>query len=162
MKQFVVPFLLFLFLVNLATAQQIKFSNAIEYNDYIVQQQLNIQSAMTAFNETVNNSEKPEINTARLKVVDESRTATKNIRNMPPFKGQTAFRDAAANLFEFYTKVTSTTYAEMIDLMFSEKADRSEKMEALVNKITADEKVYDDKFLAAQQAFAKAHNFKLE
>lgn len=154
--------LLLLLVAPASLAQQKKFSNAVQYNDYIVQQQQNILTVMNAFNETVGKGEKPAIDAARLRVVAESRTAAKNVRQMAPFKGQTTFRDAAVSLFDFYVKVTSTTYVEMIDLMFSEREDRADKINALVANITEDEKKYDEKFLSSQQAFAKAHDFRLE
>ncbi len=162
MKQFL-SLLFVLSMSNfIARAQTVNFRNAVEYNDFIVSQQQNILNAMTIFNETVSKEGKTEIDAARLRVVDESVNAAKNIRKMPPFKGQTGFRDAAASLFDFYTKVTSTTYTKLIDLMFSEDADRTDKMNVIVANITEEEKKFDDKFLSAQKAFAKAHHFRLE
>lgn len=143
--------------------QQFKEANA--YNDYIVDLQNQIGERMLAFNEAVSMSDatresvQPDYDTLLL--------VTKNciakLKKLPAYEGNVSLRNTAQQLFEFYQKTIEQDYKEMVDLIFGSTLDEAAlaRLTVIMEKITADEKVYDENFAKEQQAFATKYNFEL-
>lgn len=153
----------FLSVGSLLQAQQ--FKDAVAYNDYVVEQQLEIQDKMVAFNEAIGN---PELTMADIRpyhtaLLAQCESAVKKIKAMPPYEGNTALRDNAKALYEFYTVIVREDFEKMMVIVTNPEASPEDYavLESILNKVTESEKAYDEAYLGAQEAFAAKHNFKL-
>ena len=162
MKTFTLCFALVFCSLNV---QAQKFSTAIEYNDYIVEQQNSIASAMLIFNEGLNSLSATKENA--MENLNGLKTATKTglekVRKMSAFEGNTSLREATIDLFSFYETTFANEYAQLVDLLFKDDLndDILAEMERLLAKITESEKVLDENFASEQKAFAVTHGFEL-
>jgi len=142
-----------------------KFSTAIEYNDYIVEQQNSIASAMFIFNEGLNSASATEESASEN--LEGLKAATKNglanVQKLSKFEGNSELRDATIDLFSFYQLTFADEYATLVGLLFKEdfNEDTMAEMELLLTKITEREKSFDEKFASAQKAFAAKYGFEL-
>ncbi len=86
-----------------------------------------------------------------------------NIRSMPAFDGDSAYRDAAANLGEFYKNSIGNYYANIAKIYKEVKDTSAEtKVNVLLAKLQEEEKVADDSFLKERAAFASKHGITIE
>jgi len=139
------------------------FKSASQYNDFIVGRQTavmknvmdfvrvsetNLDSAETMLDEYVVGLEK---------IIEE-------INGLPPYKGDSVLRDAAAATFVFYKRIFSNEYKELIDIRKKGGAFTEEgvtAMNQIVDRITQEEDRYDKAFHNAQRDFAAKNNMKL-
>lgn len=154
MKKLLFAFLL-LFSVHFSFAQD---QEAIAYNDKIVTEQTKIAESILSFSNNPNEFGLSQIQ----KQAEES---LNTIKSMKPYKGEKNFLNCAKNLFKFYIDITKNEYKQMLSLItesskYSEK-ELVDKVQKLTNSLTKKEKPLDEKFQAAQVAFAEKFNFKL-
>lgn len=142
-----------------------KFSTAIEYNDYIVDQQNSIASAMLIFNDGL--SDVAATKESAIYKLEGLKTATKNslanVRKISDYEGNVELRGATIDLFTFYEETFADEYLQLINLLYQEEIDDATmaQMDALLMDISEREQVLDDKFGSAQQAFATKYDFEL-
>lgn len=157
--------LLLLFAGFNLNAQQTKFSNAIEYNDYIVNKQTEIGGLINGLMDVVNDtlSTAENAHTKRTSAIIKMNFIIDDVRNMPDWNGNTQLRDAAVELFKFYRSCFENEYKSMIDIIYKVDATDADyaEMDKLLAQVTEKEKPMDAKFEAAQVAFADANGFKL-
>jgi hypothetical protein len=134
-------FCLFLLLSSASMyAQQIAMENAVEYNDYIIGEQLKIAGMM--------------------KVVQIDRSIVA-LQSLAPYDGSHSFRDAAIKLFTFYRSMAHIEYRKLAALVTKKEytdADIAAINEIIVS-ITNNEKPLDEIFLKEQKEFAAMHSF---
>lgn len=159
---------LILLFVGLLFAFEFKaqnFKTAVEYNDYIVQQQNLIGTQIIKFNEEMGKegATATSVQPYYEKLLSINKTAIENVSKMPGFENNVALRDAVLELLKFYERTFSVDYKKIIDLVFSKNLDDAAigEINRLLEKITSEEKPYDEKFAAAQASFAKQYNFEL-
>ena len=159
---------LFLLLVlltsGLASAQ--KFSSAVEYNDHIVNLQNEIGYKMIAFNDQVGgeNSTLEQVQPYFDELLSTTRDVIKRLEKVTPWDKNTELKSAALELFRFYEVTIDRDYREMVDIVY--KSDLTDedyaRLTEILAKVTEDEKAYDNRFQAAQNAFADKYGFDLE
>lgn len=141
----------------------VTYKSAVQYNDYIVSRQSkhmqNVMDFAKAAKINLDSAEKMLV-----KFSGETAKAIEEIKGMPPYKGDTSLRDAAARSFSFYKNVFQNDYPRIIDIR--KKADEMtnediEEMKKIVEKITRDEEGFDKSFHNAQKNFADKNNMKL-
>lgn len=153
------------FRLNAQTGSQTSFKDAVEYNDYIVNKQtaigVLINDLMTIVNDSTSTLEQAHKN--RTAAIVKMSTIINDIRSMPDWKGNTELRDVSINLFSFYRSCFENEYKSMIDIVYKTDAtdDDFAELDRLLVVVTEKEKPLDDKFAAAQSAFAKANGFTL-
>ncbi len=141
---------------------QTTFTDPIAYNDFIIDQQLAVGDAIEAiFDFDLPDSAliwaTYDLSLARVK------QANANIKSLKPFEGDTSFIKAAIELFAYYEKTFISDYPDFITFFLdeepleSETAEMNQRVEFLANQ----ESALDIVFTAAQEDFAKAHNFTL-
>lgn len=142
-----------------------EFSTAIEYNDYIVAQQNSIAAAMLIFNEELSkDTATKESATEKLEgLKSATKTSLANVRKISGYDGNVELRAATIDLFSFYEITFAKEYLQMIDLLYQEVFDESTmaEMQRMLTDISSREGALDEKFSAAQQAFATTHDFEL-
>ncbi|MCK6641285.1 MAG: hypothetical protein L6Q81_14490 [Bacteroidia bacterium] len=160
-------FILFVFITASSFAQSTapKFETAVEYNDYIVDQQTAVGAAITAYMNEVDDSlsTKESCNKQRLLSLAKVKDYRNNIKAMPAWKGDASLRDTALLLFDFYVRTFENSYAQVLDLIFTDPFTEETELalDKLVAELTADEAVYDSWFLSCQERFALKYGFTL-
>lgn len=146
-------------------AQTINFATAIEYNDYIVDKQLEIGNLIKRINAVIDDTTKTksDAHDAREAAVVKSRSCIEDIQKMPAWKGNTELRDAAATLFGLYASCFENEYSKMINIIYKPVMSDEDKAELdrMMSSITERENVLDKRFNKAQEDFAKANGFTL-
>ena len=166
-KIFTKPSLLLLLLVLFTKSFQAQttFTDAVSYNDYIVDNQdkigVELLKFMDLFADGASEERFKEVHLVVLLKIEEAIKATKA---MPAYDGNLRLKDASVNLFSFYKSVVEKEYKELMDIyiagVFNEET--SKQMELLIASISQREEAFDKEFATAQEEFSKKHNFSLE
>lgn len=149
-----------------STAQNKKFANAVEYNDFIVKEQAKIGNKIQDFNKTFEQTTDSTImHIARKEIINQVDSSIKQLRKMVPFNADTSLKKSAISLFYFYRKAAVNEYAKIITIFLNNKISNDEKLKQFQDTyklVTETEAIYDENFALAQRAFAVKHNIKLE
>lgn len=69
------------------------FSTAVQYNDYIVEEQLKIGESLKEFISVFTNSnDSAEVHKSRMRIIARADSSVNNVKLMTPFKGDTALK----------------------------------------------------------------------
>lgn len=164
-------FLSLVVVIGLAACKQpvkgrngVSYKSATDYNDYIVNRQTALMKNVLDFGRLADIS----IDSAAAMLKTSAIQATKminEIKGMPPYKGDSALRDAAINSFIFYKGVFEKDYADILNIKRkgSENITSDDVAEAnrIVDRIGKEEEVLDKAFHNAQKAYADKNNMKL-
>lgn len=141
----------------------VTYKSAVQYNDYIVGRQTTLMKNILAFVDAA----QLDLDSAEKMLdqyVSETGKMITEIKGMPPFKGDSALRDAAVNSFGFYRKLFDKEYRDILHLRGEQdglSTDVEDRIQAIVKSIEEEEKGYDDRFQDAQKAFARKNKMKL-
>lgn len=144
-------------------ANGVTYQSPVQYNDYIVSRQTTIMKNIMKFADVA----QQDLDSAERLLDDyvlETGRIIREVKGMPPYKGDSALRDAAAGIFGFYRKIFDKDYRDIIHLR-NEQDGLSTEIEDQIDKIVKDieeeEKGHDNRFQQAQQNFATKHKMKL-
>lgn len=141
------------------------FKDAIEYNDFVINEQNVIGSKILVLITIIQDptATKEQANEALADAVRTSQKAVEGMGNVTPYEGGERFHKAATELFSFYNSMFRNEYKEVVDLVFSEEitAEDEVRMGELVEIISNKEAGFDQEFSGAQNEFAQRHNFTL-
>jgi len=142
----------------------ITYKSPTEYNDYIVTRQSTLMKNVLEFSKIAEislDSAEAMLKTSALqtdKMIDE-------IKGMPPYKGDSALRDAAIKSFSFYKGVFEKDYVDILNIRRkgADNFTNEDVAEAnrIVDKIGKEEEVLDAGFHNAQKNYADKNNMKL-
>lgn len=136
---------------------------AIDYNNTIVDLQMQVVGAMQDFSMTFDSNDVSLMQQKHKELLTSIDGALKEISDIEAFDGSTEFKDAAVKLFEFYQDISKKDYVEIIDI-FKKKEITQDDVEN-INKLDEDigkrEKVLDDEFAKVQEAFAIKYGITL-
>ncbi len=140
-----------------------QFRTASEYNNYIIERQKWVAKYISSFYDVLNSDIDSAATMLTVGLV-EIEKITGEIRQMPPFNGDTAFRQAAINSFGFYKRLFEVEYPAIIGL--HNKNDdygiAEEQEEAkILNRIIKDEDKFDKQLHNRQKDFAENNNMLL-
>lgn len=142
-----------------------KYATAIEYNDYIVDQQTAVGLAITEFTDKFNDStsSKEVCNQQRLISLEKVKVCRNNIKAMPAWNGDVSLRDTALLLFDFYVRIFETSYSQILDLVFTEPfTDENQiALDKILEDLSWEEQKYDYWFMNCQKRFASKNRFFL-
>lgn len=157
--------LLVFLLVNTVCIQAQNFTDAISYNDFIIDEQAKVGSEILKFNDVMGseNPSKENIKIALDTLVMVAEQAFLTVKQAGAFEDNIRFYNAATGLFGYYVKSMSTYYYQLLDLYFvTEYTDEiSNQIETIVNAIVEQEAKYDQEFAEAQQEFAAKYKITL-
>lgn len=138
----------------------VTYKTPIQYNDYIIGRQTILLEKIMKFADAA----KTDLDAAD-KLLNEytadAAVMIKEIKGMPAFREDTAFRYAAVNSFTFYKKAFSEYYKDIIRIRREAAADADDQLNSVLEKLTAEEKRLDYAFRIAQQSFAAKNKIKL-
>ncbi len=138
----------------------VTYKTPIQYNDYIIGRQTILLEKIMKFADAA----KTDLDAAD-KLLDEysadASVMIKEIKGMPAFRNDTAFREAAVNSFTFYKKAFDDYYKEIIRIRKEGAADADDQLDKVLEKLTAEEKRLDYAFRINQQSFAAKNKMTL-
>lgn len=138
-----------------------KFASAAEYDDFITSHITQMQQSLFAVQNGKFDS--TQIEPAIKKYEGQIDSVNKIVKNLPEFDGNKEYRNAAANLGEFYKKSVGTYYADIAKLYRDVKDTTADaKVDELISKLQAEEAKADDEFINEREAFAAKHKLNLE
>jgi hypothetical protein len=147
------------------TAQLKKFETAVEYNDYIIDEQIKIGKEIQKFNDIFTESSDTNIiHKSRIAIMNQADSSVKLVKLMQPYKGDTVLNKAAISLFTFYAKMATNEYTRLLQIYHNTKLSNEEikkQLGEIITTITEAEKVVDKNFSDAQTAFAAKHGIKM-
>lgn len=150
---------------NYVGSNGVEFTSAIEYNDYIITRQKTVVSEISRYGNAAQvNADSAEI--ILDKTVEHIGNMLVEIKGMPAFNGDSSFRDAAIELFNFYKKSFSTDFKEMLNINRKVELDTFDesdiaRFKQIEEDISKKENPLDAKLKEMQMQFAKKNNLKL-
>lgn len=144
-----------------ATAQQFKTPEA--YHSFIVSEQEKVANTLIYFSKQFNSKDSILLaNYNKTKAI--LKKSLENIRNLPPYNGDSELKDAALPLFEMYYSAMDIEYREIV--YFYIKKDLGEKTQERINflfkSIDEREKKLDEHLIEAQANFAKKYHLEIK
>lgn len=139
----------------------VTYKTAVEYNDYIVGRQSTLLKKIMKFAEVA----QMDLDSADLMLdgfVKDADGMIKEIKGMPSYKKDTAFRKAAINSFTFYRKAFDDYYRDIIRIRKEGADDAETQLNDLLEKLTAEEDKHDKAFHNAQRNFAEKNKMQLK
>jgi len=140
------------------------FETAVAYNDYIINRQKEVYGFIFKMSDASNTSP-----AAAEKVIDEALPAIDKIlgeiKDMPPFKGDVAFRDAAVVLFSFYKTTFDKSYRAIMEINkkgAKKTAADIARMTQISNDITNNEAQLDITMKTNQKNFGVANGMMIQ
>lgn len=142
----------------------VTYKSAVQYNDYIVNRQTNLMKNVLDFSKIADaNLDSAEI--MLKKYVRQAEEMIDEIKGMPPYKGDSALRDAATRSFIFYKKIFENDYVDILTIRKKGADNITEEDVAeanrIVDKIGREEEVFDKAFHTAQNDYATKNKMKL-
>ncbi len=159
--------LILLLLVSAAVSApaQTTFKDAVDYNDNIVTKQQRIGVLLNEYISMAADSAPSltKLEAKRKSAVDEVKKLTGDLKKMPAWKGNTAFRDASVTLFVFYQSTLDNEFKEIGEILLKKEITEADykRIEELQKSISTREGPLDDVFLEAQKKFAADNNFDI-
>ena len=139
------------------------YKNAVEYNDYIVSRQTTMMKNVLDFVQ-VSQTDLDSASKMLDHDVEQLDGMITDIQGMPPFRKDTALRNAAVGTFQFYRRVFGNEYKQLINIRKNGGAETQagqDEMKSIVASITEQEEGYDKRFHNAQKDFAEKNHIKL-
>ncbi|MCF3110943.1 hypothetical protein LL912_19310 [Niabella sp. CC-SYL272] len=129
------------------------FAKAGDYDQYIISRINQMQQTLFAAQKATGN-EDSAVNLG--KFVQQIDSLTKSLKELPDYKGNTSYRDAAIRLADFYKRSISGSYTE-IARVYKEVKDSTladNRVNELIIKLQEEETLADDAFVKEREAFA--------
>lgn len=149
---------------NVKGKNGVVYKSAIEYNDYIANRQTSLVKKVLELTKVMS----VNLDTAEVKLkqaVSEAEEMIVEIKGMPPYKGDSALRDAAIKSFSFYKNIFENDYIDVINIYKKgeENLTREDVTEVnrIVAKISQEEAILDKSFQNAQKTYAEKNKIKL-
>lgn len=162
----ILTFLSIIILFANSKAQNKKFANAAEYNDFIVKEQTKIGNKIKDFNKAFEQAtDSNVVHIARKNIMNQADSSIMQLQKMQPYKADTSLKKSAISLFYFYRKAAANEYAKIVTIFFNAKLSNDEKLKQFQDTyqlVTETEAIYDENFALTQRAFAVKNNIKLE
>lgn len=139
------------------------YKSAVQYNDYVIGRQTILIKDVMEMSKIAQTDLDSANKMLDLFVVETDSLIT-DIKGMPPYKGDSSFRDAAIASFSFYKKVFGNEYKQLLSIR-KDGGDATEEgvteMNRIVDNISREEEKYDKAFHNAQKGFADKNHMKL-
>jgi hypothetical protein len=144
---------------------------AVRYNDKIVSHQRKVykklERTVNSLKEYLSGNSAERVEKQYEDLKEQAKESLEVVRNMPDFKGNTAFRDEAVQLFQFYLDITENELRELIDLLRQSSGARSggsfqTQVADLADRIISrgEELLYNVQIV--QKEFAEEFDFKVK
>lgn len=136
------------------------YKTPMKYNDYIIERQNKILEKIIKFSNTAE-SDLDEADQLLNDYAIDASAMLKEIKGMPSYRKDTAFRQAAINTFKFYKQVFEVHYKDIVRFRKENTDEADEQINNVVELLTKEEEKVDKAFHNAQKDFAKKNKMKL-
>jgi hypothetical protein len=164
MKKFT-NFLAFTILITWMISCKPSKEDAIKYNDALVNEEILVIEAESAFSDAVVNNKQDELDKFYNAFSKQIENSTAAVNEIKPLGGDSKFKDATLALLSAYSSVVKQEYAEVLKIAKVPDEEYTEehnnKMDELSKKI--DEKLDKEvqNFLSAQKELTSKYNITL-
>jgi hypothetical protein len=145
-----------------ANAGEREFYTAIEYNDFIVDQQNQVIQKMVILTKSYDEGTPAEVKMNFNKLVEQAEQCSANIDQLSDFDGDSSLRSEAKNLFGFYNQIFHNQYKKMVDI-FLKGPDASDsdimELNEIVQEVRKKEDSLNQKLGKVQVSFARKFEF---
>lgn len=141
------------------------FDNPVSYNDYIIGEQMDVFDMYDKLLKELNEGTAATIGIAYDDFCNRSNQAYDNMNKLADFKKNTEFRDAAKDLFKFYSDVCQKELGELVDIYSKGTGlteDEFNRADEITIYIQENEKKKNDILIDKQLIFAKKNNLSLK
>jgi len=164
MRKFINFFALAILMTLIVSCKPSK-EDAIKYNDALVNEEVLVIKAESAFSDAVINNKHEDVDNLYNAFLKQIETSISVVNNIKPLGNDSKFKDATLSLLTTYESVTKNEYAEVLkiakvpDEEFTQ--EHNNKMNELSKKIDnkLDKEVQN--FLKAQKELANKYNITL-
>lgn len=162
MKRTLLAVLLVAFCASAVNAASLK-DQATDYNNRIIDLQSKIIKSMLAFAKTFEGRDGATMVKAHGDMVKTMKSVIEEAKTIGPFEGDSKFRDAAVEMFEFYLEIAKKEYWEIVNILSKKDPGKKglKRIDEIVQSITARETALDKKFSEIQVVFTKKYNVEL-
>lgn len=147
----------------IACADQEKSSKAMKYDQVIMDHMERMHQTLFAVQQLAG-SDSSNLQLVAGKFAAEIDSSAKAIKGLADFDGNTAYRDAAIKLADFYKSSVTGPYLE-IGKAYKELKDTAalhSRVDEIITKLQQDEMTADDDFIKQRNDFAVKNNFKID
>ena len=134
----------------------------VEYNDKIITEQTKITKLFLEMNNYAS-IDVEKADSIRGLTVIQCDSSIAVLKGMPDFDGDSKFKNAAINLFQFYKDINQNEYKEMLAILQKEDVvmEDIERMSVIQEQVSSKETGFDSKLEQAQNEFAKKNNIQI-
>ena len=140
-----------------------QFHSAVEYNDFILEQQNSIIRRMLLLNELYDTGTDSEIRLAFDSLVIQCDESLLCIKKLSAFEEDSVLKVDAERLFAFYDRIFHKEYKRMLDIFLKgELASEAEvdELNQIVVQVGEQEAKLNDALSKSQEKFSKQHGFE--
>lgn len=139
------------------------FKSPGDYNEYIISRQTRVIRNFIELSEQIEHH--PDTAGVYLaKCARQADSVISDIQGMPPFKTDSAFRDAAIRSFTFYRSLFNEHYPRLLKIRLQGGAETEEGINEIMevmDKVKREEEQLDKKLHRAQRDFAERFDMKM-
>lgn len=144
---------------------QISYTDAVVYGKFFVEHQTKLLKLILDMGNVAENSSTEELNAYVDEMIALCEETIGIFKNVEGFNGSTELRDAAIELYGFYSRMMKDQYKQMVDIITKEESEITNEDMAMITEIEKsigeEEIIYDNLFQTAQQNFSKTNNLIL-
>lgn len=140
-----------------------QFHTAVEYNDFILEQQNSIIRRMLKLNELYDRGTDDEIRASFDSLVVECESSLHSIEQLTAFEEDSVLKSDAHRLFSFYNGIFHKEYKRMLDIFLKGELASDAEVEELnriVIQVGEQETKLNDALSKSQQEFSRRHGFE--
>jgi hypothetical protein len=141
----------------------INFSTAEEYNNYIIDLQLETIKSIQRFSDACAEGIPQQMKFTFEEFQIQTQNAIESLKKLGDYNGSTELRDEAMKLFEFYAEIAKYEYKQVLEILL--KSDYSEQdditVDSLIKVVSEKEDIMDNNFEKAQKKYAKENDLEM-
>lgn len=142
-----------------------QFYDAVEYNDFVVDQQNSILRRIIRLNELYDTAGEQRIRLQFDSLVAETDASMQHLRELTPYEGDSSVKQEALKLMQFYHRIFRNEYRRILEIFLKGELATDaevEEMGRIVEQLGNDEMELHQSLAKAQENFARKHRFEFE
>lgn len=139
-------------------------SNAVEYNDIIINCQSDIVKKFVAIGNAFEKQDSIQMYQCQAALNTTIDSAIKVVSELSSLDGSTEMKDAALHLFNYYKNINQRNYSEIISILLlpNPSEDDLERLSEVKAEIVVGEESLDNELELAQKHMSEKYGFSLE
>lgn len=141
----------------------VAFSTPEEYNNYIVDLQLESVKSIMLFSDACAEGNRKQILYSYEQFQSQTLLSLEQIKILGDFNGSTELKDAAIKLFAFYVDISQNEYKQILDNLVKNEYSKQDDItvDSLIRVVAKKEEIYDLNFEKAQEKFAEENQLQM-